>query len=68
MKVQFQFMNFYERYSKSFSKVIFESYSKNEKTKLLNFFFKKSSVFNTSFIFLLLTMTPGFLHKWRTSH
>lgn len=37
MKVQFQFMNFYERYSKSFSKVIFESYSKNEKTKLLNF-------------------------------
>lgn len=45
MKVQFQFMNFYERYSKSFSKVIFESYSKNEKTKLLNFFFKKKFCF-----------------------
>lgn len=45
MKVQFQFMNFYERYSKSFSKVIFESYSKNEKTKLLNFFKKKKFCF-----------------------
>lgn len=61
-------MNFYEWYFKFFSKVIFESYFKNEKMKLFNFFFKKSFVFNILFIFLLLIMIFGFLYKWCISY